>query len=128
MARLSDLVNVDINRDVITIQGTDIPVIFTMQSFPYVEEAYGKSYGEFEKDINDMLKDGKVVLGKNETKLMHSLIYAMVRSGGTECTPCEIEGAIPISDLPSIFQIVLNIFNSQNFQLSDQEKIKQEKK
>jgi hypothetical protein len=128
MAKLSDLVNIDINRETITIQGVDIPVIFTMQSFPFVEEASGKPYGEFEKEINDMLKDGKVSLGKNETKLMYTLVYAMVRSGGTECTPCEIEGSIPLGDLPSIFQKVLNIFNNQIFQSSDMEKIKDEKK
>jgi len=128
MARLSDLVNVNINRDTITVQGVKIPVIFTMMSFPFVEEAYGKPYVEFEKDINNMLKDGKVSLGKNETKLMHSLIYAMVRSGGTECTPCEIESSIPLSDLPSIFQAALNIFSNQTFQKEDIDRIKTEKK
>lgn len=128
MARLSDLVNVDINRDTITVQGVQIPVIFTFKSFPYVEEAYGKSYEEFEKDMNELLKEGTIALGENETKLMHALIYSMVKSGGTDCTPAEIEGAIPISDLPGIFQTVLNIFNNQNFQKSDMEKIKQEKK
>ena len=41
MARLSDLVNVNINLNKIKIQGVDIPVIFTFESFPYVEESYG---------------------------------------------------------------------------------------
>ena len=49
MARLSDLVNVNINLNKIKIQGVDIPVIFTFESFPYVEESYGKPYHEFEK-------------------------------------------------------------------------------
>lgn len=128
MARLSDLVNVNINRDTITVQGVSIPVIFTMKSFPYVEEAYGKQYAEFEKDMNEMLKDGKVSLGENETKLMNALIYAMVKSAGTECAPDEIESAIPLPDLPAIFQVALNIFNNQNFQMSDMERIKSEKK
>lgn len=128
MAKLSDLVNVNINRDTIKIQGVDIPVIFTMKSFPYVEEAYGKPYHLFEKDLNRMLQKGKVRLGKKEIKLMSALIYAMVRSGGTECTPQELEGAVPIQDLPDIFQTVLNIFNNQMFQKSDMEKIKTEKK
>lgn len=128
MAKLSDLVNVNINRDTIRIQGVEIPVIFTMKSFPYVEEAYGKPYHVFEKDMNRMLKKGQVRLGKNEIRLMHALIYSMIRSGGTECTPKEIEGAIPMSDLPDIFQTVLSIFNNQMFQKEDMEKIKTEKK
>lgn len=128
MARLSDLVNVNINRDTIKIQGVDIPVIFTMKSFPYVEEAYGKPYHVFEKDLNRMMKKGRVTLGKNETNLMYALIYAMVRSGGTECTPKELEGAIPLTDLPGIFQVILPIFNRQIFQAEDAQKIKTEKK
>jgi hypothetical protein len=128
MAKLSELVNIDINRDTVSIQGVLIPVIFTMKSFPYVEEAYGKPYEIFEKDINKMLKTGTVSLGENEIKLMHALIYAMVKSGGTECTPSEIETAIPLVDLPGIFQTALNIFGNQNFQNSDMEKIKNEKK
>ncbi|PEA09479.1 hypothetical protein [Bacillus cereus] len=128
MARLSDLVNVDINRETIKIQKAELPVIFTMESFPYLEEAYGKPYHEFQKEMNDMLKTGTVTLGKNETKLMYILIYSMVRSGGTECTLDEIKGSIPLVDLPDIFQSVFNIFNNQDFQSEDMEKLKQEKK
>ncbi|MED3792124.1 hypothetical protein P4571_06705 [Niallia alba] len=128
MAKLSDLVNVNINRDTIRIQGVSIPVIFTMKSFPFVEEAYGKAYHIFEKDINKMLVNGTVILGKKETKLMYALIYAMVKSGGTDCTPYELENSIPIADLEGIFQTVLDIFNRQNFQKEDMEKIKTEKK
>lgn len=128
MAKLKDLVNVNINRDVIKIQGVDIPVIFTFKSFPYLEEAYGKPYHIFEKELNQMMKKGKVRLGKRETHLMYSLIYAMVRSGGTECTPEELEGAIPLNDLPGIFEVILPIFNRQIFQPKDANKIKTEKK
>jgi hypothetical protein len=128
LARLSDLVNVNINRDTIRIQNAEIPVVFTMKSFPYVEEAYGKPYHVFERDINRMLAKGKVVMGKKEIKLMNALIYAMVRSGGTECTPAEIENAIPLSDLPDIFEVAFRIFNRQNFQKSDMDRIKTEKK
>lgn len=128
MAKLSDLVNVNINKDTIRIQGVSIPVIFTMKSFPFVEEAYGKAYHIFEKDINKMLVNGTVILGKKETKLMYALIYAMVKSGGTDCTPYELENSIPIADLEGIFQTVLDIFNRQNFQKEDMEKIKTEKK
>lgn len=79
MARLSDLVNVDINLNKIKIQGVEIPVIFTFESFPYVEESYGKPYHEFEKEMNDMLAKGEFSLGEQEAKLMRSLIYAMVK-------------------------------------------------
>ena len=58
---------------------------------------------------------------------MRSLIYAMMRSGGTECTPTEVKNSIPLYDLPDIFKVVFNIFNNQNFQHSDMEKLKQEK-
>lgn len=127
MARLSDLVNVDINLNKIKIQGVEIPVIFTFESFPYVEESYGKPYHEFEKEMNDMLAKGEFSLGEQEAKLMRSLIYAMVRSGGTECTPTEIKNAIPLYDIPGIFQVVFEIFNGQNFQIEDMEKLKKEK-
>lgn len=128
MAKLSELVNVNINEDTIKIQGVSIPVSFTFKSFPYVEEAYGKPYEMFEKDINRMLKNGKISLGKNEIKLMNALIYAMVKSAGTTCTLKEIENSIPLNDLGAIFQTTFDLFNSQNFQNSDMEKIKTVKK
>lgn len=128
MAKLRDLVNVNINRNVIKIQGVEIPVIFTFESFPFLEEAYGKPYHIFEKDLNRMMQKGKVRMGKNETRLMKALIYAMVRSGGTECTVHELSGSIPLADLPGVFDVVLSIFNDQIFQKSDMDKIKTEKK
>ncbi|PFR11224.1 hypothetical protein COK10_10775 [Bacillus anthracis] len=128
MARLSDLVNVEININKIKIQGVEIPVIFSFESFPYVEESYGKPYHEFEKEMNDMVKQGSFSLGEKEAKLMRSLIYAMVRSGGTECTPTEIKHAIPLYDVPGVFQVVWDIFNNQNFQTEDMEKLKKDEK
>src|SRR5690625_3630073 len=128
MAKLRDLVNVNINRNTIQIQGVDIPVIFTFKSFPYLEEAYGKPYHIFEKDLNRMLKKGRVTIGRNEVRLMNALIYAMVRSGGTDCTVHELEGAIPLHDLPGVFEVILPIFNNQIFQPEDAKKIKTEKK
>lgn len=128
MAKLSDLVNININRETIIIQGVEIPVMFTFKSFPYVEEAYGKPYEVFEKELNDMMKDGKVILDKKAIRIMNCLIFAMIKSAGTDCTLYEIENAIPVSDLPAIFQVALNIFNNQNFQDSDMKRIKKEKK
>jgi len=128
MARLSDLVNVEINRNTINIQKASIPVIFTMESFPYIEEAFGKPYHEFQKEMNDMLETGTVTMGKNEIRLMYILIYAMMRSGGTECTLEEVKGSIPLNDLPGIFQSVFEIFNNQDFQAEDMEKLKKDEK
>lgn len=128
MARLSDLVNTKINSSVIKIQDKTIPVIFTMKSFPLVEEAYGKPYHVFEKELNGMLKTGEIHLGKKEIRLMNCLIYAMVRSGGTDCTFSEIENSIPLYDLPDIFKTILGIFSNQNFQEADAKKIKSKKK
>lgn len=128
MANLRDLVNVNINRDVITIQGVEFPVIFTFKSFPYLEEAYGKPYHVFEKDLQRMLTKKSFTIGRNETRLIMALLYSMIRSGGTNCTVHELEGAIPIDDYPSLFQKIMPIFNNQNFQSSDAKKIKTEKK
>ncbi|MGF9991559.1 hypothetical protein ABEY04_22300 [Bacillus mycoides] len=128
MARLSDLVNVEININKIKVQGVEIPVIFSFESFPYVEESYGKPYHEFEKEMNEMVGKANFSLGEKEAKLMRSLIYAMVRSGGTECTPMEIKHAIPLYDVPGIFQVVWDNFNGQNFQVDDMEKLKKDEK
>lgn len=128
MARLRDLVNININRNTIKIQGVDIPVIFTFKSFPFLEQAYGTPYHVFEKDLNNMMKRGKIEMGHKEIKLMNALIYAMIRSGGTDATIHEVESSIPLSDLPDIFQVVIDIFNNQIFQDSDEKKIKTEKK
>lgn len=122
-AKLKDLINVNINRDKITIQGVQLPVIFTMEAFAYVEEAYGASYVQYEKDLNELLNTGQVSMGKKELKIINALIYGMVRAGGTETTPEELESSIPLQDKPAIFQSVLNIFNNQIFQASDVQKI-----
>lgn len=130
MAKLSDLIDVNINRDVIQIQGVEIPIMFTITSFAYVEEAYGEPYKAFEENLNAILQKGKgkVRLGENEVRYINTLIYAMIRSGGTEATFQEIESSIPPGDLPSIFKKVLSVFNNQNFQISDANKIKSSKK
>jgi hypothetical protein len=128
VARLSDLVNVNINRDTIKVQGVDIPVVFTLTAFAYVEEAYGEPYPVFEKDLYRMLEKGKVKLGVKEIKLINTLVYAMIRCGGTEAIFEEVETAIPPSDLPEVFKKVLGIFNNQNFQRGDMAKIKSGKK
>ena len=126
MAKLSDLINTGINTEVVRIQGVEIPIMFAMDTFNYVQSAYGKPYKIFEQDLNRMLmkKGGKVHLGNNEMKIMYALIYGMVRTGGTECTLQEIRGGTPIKDLQEIFQKVLDVFNEQDFQIKDMNRLK----
>ncbi|CAD5902451.1 hypothetical protein [Carnobacterium maltaromaticum] len=128
MAKLSDLVNVNINIDYLTIQGQQVPIMFSMESMEYVQEAYGKSYAQFEADMNKMMRKGQVRMGKKELKLIRSLIYAMVRSGGTECTLSELEGSIPFYDIVNVYDTAMSVFLRQNFQEADVKLIKDEKK
>ena len=58
---------------------------------------------------------------------MLALIYGMVRSGGTECTLQEIRGSIKVTELQDIFQKVLDIFNEQDFQQKDIDRLRQSK-
>lgn len=118
MPKLSDLVDVNINKRVMRIQNQEIPVQFDFNSIPYVEEAYGEEYEVFKKEINEMLtkkEEEKAFLSKNETKLMNALIYAMVRTGGTECTVQEIASAIPLRDLKSTFQVAIDLLIEEDY-------------
>lgn len=42
MAKLSDLVNVSHNSDVVTIQKAEIPISFGMESMEYIGDVYGE--------------------------------------------------------------------------------------
>lgn len=126
MPKLSDLIDVGINRNTVSIQGAAIPILFTMETFNHVQEAYGATYSVFEKDLNKMLsKRERLRLNAKEMKVMYALIYGMIVSGGTDCTLEDIRGGIPIGDLQEIFQKVLDIFQNQDFQKSDIERMKQ---
>ena len=130
MAKLSNLVNTKLNRENIVIQGQEIPVSFSMKTFPILEKAYGKPYKVFEAEMNQMMtkNDGQVTLGNNEVRLMNALIYSMIRTAGTDCTMAEVEGSIGVHDLQGIFQVVLNIFSNQKFQEKDVSRLKTGKK
>jgi hypothetical protein len=123
MAKLSDLIDVKMSADTITVQGTKIPVHLGFSAFEYIAEAYGGSYHKFENELNLMLKRGNVVLDAHTTKLMRALVYGLVRAGGTETTPQELEQAIPLQDVPEVFNTVLDIFARQNFDQKDSAKI-----
>lgn len=115
MTKLSDLINTRISKDTIQIQGVDIPVAFNYLTSSFIEEAYGKPYHTFEKDFKKSAKEGELSIAENELKLMNSLIYALIRSGGTDTTIAEVENSIPFSDLPAILQTTLDVFRRQNF-------------
>ncbi|EGO5096819.1 hypothetical protein [Enterococcus faecalis] len=128
MAKLRDLVNVNVNVEHIEIQGEKIPIMFSMSALDYIQEAYGKPYPIFERDLNNMMKQKQVTLRGNELKLIRSLMYGMVRAGGTECTIKELEGAIAINEIVSAYETVMDVFMNGNFQQKDLETVKKQPK
>ena len=128
MAKLRDLVNVNVNVEHIEIQGEKIPIMFSMSALDYIQEAYGKPYPVFERDLNNMMKQKQVTLRGNELKLIRSLMYGMVRAGGTECTIKELEGAIAINEIVSAYETVMDVFMNGNFQQKDLETVKKQPK
>ncbi|HHB0740017.1 TPA: hypothetical protein ACOAXA_000169 [Enterococcus faecalis] len=128
MTKLRDLVNVNVNVEHIEIQGEKIPIMFSMSALDYIQEAYGKPYPVFERDLNNMMKQKQVTLRGNELKLIRSLMYGMVRAGGTECTIKELEGAIAINEIVSAYETVMDVFMNGNFQQKDLETVKKQPK
>ncbi len=90
--------------------------MFSMSALDYIQEAYGKPYPIFEKNLNQMLQKDQVTLRGNELKIIRSLMYGMVRAGGTECTIKELEGAIAINEIVSAYETVMDVFVNGNFQ------------
>jgi len=124
MAKLADLLPKAGSAKTITIRGVEIPVAFTMLSMEYVQEAYGKSFSQFQSDFDKILtRKSATKMGPKELKLVNSLIYAMVRTGGTETTPEELMNAIPFSDLQNVYGKVMEVFNADFFQPEDSEKL-----
>ena len=113
--KLSDLISTKASKETIKIQGVDIPVAFNHLTTSFIEKAYGKPYKAFEKDFKKAAKEGELSIAENELKLMNSLIYALIRSGGTDATFAEVENSIPLLDLPAILQTVLDVFRRQGF-------------
>lgn len=123
MARLKDLVDVNLNVDHIKIQNESIPINFGMDAMEYIADIYGEDYSVFEKDLNTEFVGKEVIqANRKNMKIIRSLIYGMVRSGGTECTPEELQTAIPFSQVTDVYQTCLNVFMSQNFEEQDLKK------
>lgn len=123
LARLKDLVNVELNTDYIQIQNKKIPINFSMDSMEHIADIYGEDYSVFEKDINEEFSGKEAIKAtRKNMKIIRALIYGMVRSGGTECTPEELQTSIPFSQVTVIYQICLDLFMSQNFEETDLKK------
>lgn len=123
LARLKDLVDINLNIDFIKIQNEEIPISFGMDAMEYIADIYGDDYSVFEKDLNEEFVGKEVIVAtRKNMKIIRSLIYGMVRSGGTECTPEELQRSIPFSQVTDVYQICLNVFMSQNFEEHDLKK------
>lgn len=123
MARLKDLVDIELNIDHIKIQNEQIPISFGMDAMEYIADVYGEDYSVFEKDLNSEFAGKEVIVANRKNmKIIRALIYGMVRSGGTECTPEELQRSIPFSQVTSIYQVCLDVFMSQNFEDKDLKK------
>lgn len=123
MARLKDLVDINLNTDYIRIQNESIPIHFGMDAMEYIADVYGDDYSVFESDLNEEFSGKEnVTATRKNMKIIRSLIYGMVRSGGTECTPEELQRAIPFTQVAEIYQICMDVFMSQNFEEQDLKK------
>lgn len=133
MARLSDYgIHVEDlkNSAVVTIQGAELPISFTMQTMEFIADVYGGDYSQFESDMNAMLskKEGKISsanLSPSDLKIMRALIYAMLRTGGLEENPETIFKFLGMSgEVLSAYSTCMEIFASQTFQVEDLKKSK----
>ena len=70
----------------------------------------------FLKRFESNVTKDQVTLRGNELKIIRSLMYGMVRAGGTECTIKELEGAIAINEIVSAYETVMDVFVNGNFQ------------
>lgn len=126
MTKLSDLVAIPTTK---TIQFTDfsgkevaIPAALTFDSISAIENAYGKNYATFEKDLNVLLKRKQFKRDDKSMKLIWSLVYGLFIGGGVDCTYNEMNQAIPFTELPTVLEQSLEIINTQGFQESDLKK------
>ena len=78
----------------------------------------------FLKRFESNVTKDQVTLRGNELKIIRSLMYGMVRAGGTECTIKELEGAIAINEIVSAYETVMDVFVNGNFQQKDLETVK----
>lgn len=131
MARLSDYgINVDNleNTAICKIKGIEFPISFTMETMEYIADTYDSDYSQFEADMNEMLnKSGGKINSSNLTsadlKIMRTLIYAMLRTGGLDESPKTIFKFLGMNgEVLDIYSACMTIFASQTFQVVDLKK------
>lgn len=133
MARLVDYgINIDDlgNSRVVNIKGYDFPVVFTMETMEYIADVYGEDYSKFENDMNLLINksDGEINsrnLTPADLKIMRSLIYGMLRTGGLEEDPQTIFKFLGMNgDVLQAYGACMEIFSNQKFQVEDLKKSK----
>lgn len=131
MSRLSDYgIHVENLNNIgsVTIKGHALPIAFTMETMEYVADIYDNDYAAFERDSSDMLRraNGEFTsstLSASDLKIMRTLIYAMLRTGGLEDSPQEIFTALGMGqDVLRAYSECMQIFARQNFQEVDLKK------
>lgn len=131
MAKLSDYgINVDdlSSSAIVTIHGQEFPIAFTMETMEYVADIYEQDYAVFERDTNAMIlkKEGTFTtsqLTPQDLKIMRTLIYSMLRTGGLDESPDTIMKFLGMSsDILGIYGVCMEIFSNQTFQVEDLKK------
>ncbi|MCO7180450.1 hypothetical protein NH621_04540 [Lactococcus formosensis] len=133
MAKLSDygfnVENLE-NTAKCIIREKEFPIAFTMETMEYIADIYGGDYSQFEADMNAMLKksEGRITssnLASSDLKIMRSLIYGMLRTGGLDESSETIFAFLGMSgDVLSIYSVCMEIFTRQAFQVEDLKKSK----
>lgn len=128
MARLADYgiqVSDFSNTRKVMIQGHEFPVSFTLETMEYIADIYDGDYSIFEADMNAMLErsEGQLnskTLTPSDLKIMRSLIYGMLRTGGLEEDPKTIFKFLGMNgDVLSAYAACMEIFSAQTFQVED---------
>ena len=118
------------NSSIVSIQGHEFPIAFTMVTMEYIADIYGGDYSKFEADMNAMIskKNGTISIAnltKSDLKIMRALIYAMLKTGGLEDDPEDIFLFLGMnSDLLDVYGVCMEIFTNQTFQVEDIKKSK----
>lgn len=125
MSKLTELLP-DLAQDenYIEIVGIHIPIKFNMMTLSYIEDAYGKPFGEMEAKLKEYDGDSNS-LNADMVKLMSAMLYGVVRTGGTETTVDELMSAFPsLDETISAFDKVSVLFEKSYFQTEDTNKLK----
>ncbi|WYJ89238.1 hypothetical protein A5888_000957 [Enterococcus sp. 9E7_DIV0242] len=96
----------------------------------FIADCYAGDYSIFEKDMNAMLEksSGRLTSGSlasGDLKIMRSLIYGMLRTGGLEENVETIMALLGMgNDVLKVYATCMEIFTNQAFQVEDLKKSK----